>query len=97
MWYAVRMGTRKRERCQLAKAELLLQLAVTAQRWTDELRDKNGGLPVAEWPADDPFITLCRTYRLDPADLGAVAEQIADELEQRAIRAGYDRGWEPED
>lgn len=80
----------KRERRRLAKAELLVQLAVTAEHWSRSLAGTESGVrPVAEWPSDDPFVTLCRTYALTPAELSAICHQLGDEIEARAERAGY--------
>lgn len=88
-------ATPKAERRRLAKAELLLALACTAQRWANEVTDQDGRCrPFAEWPPDDPLRTLCRTYDLRPADLGRVLTEIADEVERRAMRAGYDDHWD---
>jgi len=84
----------KRQRQRLAKAELLMALASTAERWKRELSGDGGGLPPAEWPAADPFVTLCRLYRLAPADLARLCHQIGGELESRSLRAGYDERLE---
>lgn len=78
----------KSARKRLAKAELMMHLAVTANRWKSELQ--GSGRPVSEWSADDPLVTLCRTYQLAPAELAEVCDKIGDELEGRALRGGYD-------
>ena len=47
------------------------------------------------WPfADDPLVSLSRTYRLAPADLGRVCRQVAEEAEVRAMRAGYENHYD---
>lgn len=84
----------KRQRARLAKAELLMALAGTAERWHRELSGDGGGLPPGEWPDDDPFIALCRTYRLAPPDLSRLCHEIGGELEARALHAGYDERLE---
>lgn len=81
----------KTQRKRLAKSELLMHLAITAARWQKEiLSQESGVLPFAEWPVDDPLVTLTRTYQLDPADLARLCDQLGDDLERRAIRVGYD-------
>lgn len=80
----------KRERSRLAKAELLMHLAMTVEDWSKSLADANPGTrPVVEWPDNDPLVALCRTYRLTPADLSRLCHRLGDELENRAERAGY--------
>lgn len=81
------------ERKRLAKAELILNLAVTAQRWADDLTGVNPTAPFAEWGHDDPFVRLCRVYGLTPADLARLAEGLAAQLEARAERSGYTEAW----
>lgn len=83
----------KAERKRLAKAELLLDVAITVQRWADDLSGKNDTAPFSEWGEDDTFVRLCRVYGLTPADLSKIAEGIADQLEGRAERAGYADAW----
>lgn len=89
----------KRRRTKLAKSELWLALAATAQRWSDEVGDKpgTGTLPFAQWgtaPGDmDPFHELCQRYDLSAADLSRILEHIAEQLENRALRNGYDEAW----
>lgn len=85
----------KRERTRLAKAEVWMQLAMTAQRWADEVADVpgTGTLPFAEWPADDPRRELARRYGLTPAELAQVLASVADQVENRAMAAGYEQTW----
>jgi hypothetical protein len=83
----------KAERKRLAKSELLLNAAVTVQRWANDLTGKNPTAPFSEWGEDDPFVSLCRRYDLTPADLAKIAEGLAEQLEARAIRAGYEEAW----
>lgn len=85
------MTVRKRERVRLAKAELLLYLARAAQNWGDAVSDADDQTrPFAEWPDHDPLRKLAATYDLTGADLGRICTQLADQLEARAERAGYD-------
>jgi len=91
--------TAKRERRQLAKAESLMDLAIVAGGYASDLRtgliDGTVGIkPVAEWGDDDPHVIRCRTYGLTPVELAAVFTGIADELEARAERAGFERTWD---
>jgi hypothetical protein len=80
----------------LAKSELLLCLAVSAQRWADEVGDDSSHTrPFAEWDDSDRFRALARTYDLTGPDLADVLARIAEELEARAIRCGYDEHWDP--
>lgn len=86
----------KRARARLAKAELLVMLAVKAEEWKQMLAGTAGGcLPPDQWPDDDPFIELCRTYQLTPADLSRLCNQLGEDLEHRAIRVGYDEHLDP--
>lgn len=85
---------RKSERLRLARAELLVQLAMSAGRWANELRGGPGARPFEEWPHDDALKSLCRTYRIDRTDLAKAADDLADRLERQAIRAGYDERWD---
>jgi len=86
--------TPKQQRTRLAKAELWLSLAVVAQGWADNLRGENKGLlPVEQWPADDPLLTLARRYNLTVEDIARLAEQLGRETANRAIRVGYEEAW----
>lgn len=81
----------KRERTRLARAEILMQLAMTAQRWADEVADRSGTTrPVAEWPADDPMVRLMRTYDLSQYDLDRLLTAIAQQIENRSLASGFD-------
>lgn len=87
----LRNATGKRRRSKLAKAELWMSLAVTAEGWADQIDGADPATkPLDEWPADDLFVTLCRTYKLSPADLARLCRQIGQEVENRALNAGYD-------
>jgi hypothetical protein len=80
----------KSARKRLAKAELLLHLAVVAQGWANDVSDADDKtIPFAEWPADDPLKQLATTYDLTSSDLARICTQLADQLEARAERAGY--------
>jgi hypothetical protein len=90
----------KRERRRLARAELLLHLAVTVERWGKTLVEAGTGEGAArnpsveEWGRDDPLGALCRTYGLSPADLAQECHRLGDEMEKRALRAGYAEHWD---
>lgn len=88
-----RNATPKRERKRLAKAELWLLLAIKAQKWSSECVGADGSRPMSEWGDDDPMVTLCRTYDLTAADLSRLLTTMGDELERRALRAGYEDAW----
>lgn len=81
----------KKERVRLVRAEMLMHLAMTADRWADEVTDDDQGAtrPFAEWPADDPLRKLCEAYNVTAADLGAVLRDLAEQLQRRADRSGY--------
>lgn len=81
---------RKAERQRLARAELWMQLAMSAERWKNELTVPGRSAPFEDWPEDDALKRLCRVYDLTPGDLARVAEGIAEQLEARALRNGYD-------
>lgn len=86
--------TPKHRRRQLAKSELWLAAAVWAQRWADSCRNESTETrPFEEWGEDDRMHQLCKTYGLSGPDLAKVWEEIAAELERRAMRAGYDDAW----
>lgn len=92
-----RRGVAKRRRRQLAKSEALLQLAMKAQRWEEEILGTATGpamLPFEQWPRDHPWHAMCRTYGLTPADVAGILHELADEMETRAIGAGYDDHWD---
>lgn len=85
---------RKSERMRLAKAELLLSLAMKAQEWADDVSDANSMTkPFEQWPDDDRFKQLAITYGLTGRDLGSILTKLAQQLEDRADRAGYDETW----
>lgn len=79
----------KRERVKAARAETWLHLAVTAQRWADDITGHDGVKPFEEWPDDDPHRVMCRTYDLTPADLVRLLADVAQSCEDRALRLGY--------
>lgn len=86
------MATPKAERRQLAKAELLLLMAVLAADHAKAFEGTAPGiLPVDEWPATDPEVRIMRHYELTQPDMAKVWDQIAEGLESRAERAGYER------
>jgi hypothetical protein len=88
--------TPKRYRKRLARAELLMHLAVAVERWGQSVIDQDGGRPFAEWPADDPLRLLVSTYDLSPADLASICHELGDRLERQAERSGYENHWDPE-
>lgn len=91
------MSAPKRQRQRLAKAELRLKLAVAAHGWQQALLGQAFGLkPPQQWPADDPLVTLARTYDLSFAELARLCDQLGAEMEGAAIRAGYDEHWDEE-
>lgn len=102
----IRGQVRKRERSRLAKAELLMVLAVKAEQWASDIDPARIGqtpadrglLPFEEWDKYEPdvFRSLAKRYGLDQHDLGRLLTSIGDELENRAIRAGFDEHWEDE-
>lgn len=87
---AARAELTPRERRQCAKAVLLLHLAITAGRWADEVMDRGDLRPFDEWSAGDPRQELLDHLALTKPDLDRVLNELADELEARANRAGYD-------
>lgn len=78
-------------RNRLAKAELWMLIAIQVEAWALRLEGKDRTfLPPDQWPSDDPLVELCRRYDLDPADLARLTRQVAGEVENRSLRAGYD-------
>jgi hypothetical protein len=84
------MALIKRKRVKLARAEMWLQLAMTAQRWADEVAGTQPGavLPFAEWPTDDPIVEVARRYGLTQVDMVRLLTDLAQSVEDRAVRAG---------
>lgn len=81
---------KKRERTRLARAEMWLQLSMSAQRWADEVTDNSpDSKPVAEWSPDEPLLVIMRTHDLSQADLGRLLTTMAQQLENKAIASGY--------
>jgi hypothetical protein len=70
--------TPRRRRQRLAKAELWMTLAGAAAD-LDEYSSQT--------------IRIARTYGLADADVKRLCGQIAQELENRALRAGYEETW----
>jgi len=84
----------KRHRTRLAKAELLMMLADRAEDLASEVAGTaDGTRPFAEWPEHDPLRQLCVTYALTPADLVRILRAIGSEIENSALRRGYDEAW----
>lgn len=90
-------GFTKKERVRLARAELLMLLAGKAGQWADWLlgRDGDGSWTMDDWPEDDTFRTLCRTYGLTKEDLARLLYEQELNDEDRASRAGFDEHWDP--
>lgn len=85
----------KRARARLARAEVLMHLHMTAERWSSELAGREpGALPFEEWPADEPFRVMARTYGLTAGDLSRICAGLAEQLHGQAERAGYAETWE---
>lgn len=84
----------KRQRTRLAKAELLMDLAVTADRWAGEVAGTIDGVrPFSEWPDSDPRRQLCHRYGLTPADIVRICRALGAELENASMRRGYEEAW----
>src|SRR4051794_20114568 len=93
------MATDKREKTRLVKAELWLHLAVTSQAWANMVGGSDPRCrPFEEWEnegTEDPFHTLCRTYDLTPKELSRIIQSVSDQLETKALAAGYEHHWDP--
>lgn len=86
----------KRQRTRLTRAELWLHLACAAERWACGVEgSEDGTIPFADWPADDPLVTLCRTYELTPADLARACRTVASQAETKAMKGGYADALDP--
>ncbi len=71
-------GTPKPKRRRLAKAELLMVLACAAEHFADYSTHTE---------------RIGAVYGLSEADVDTELRQIADELERRAMRAGFEEAW----
>lgn len=69
----------KRARTRLAKAELWMVLAMAAARLDDY---------------SSQAVRIANTYGLSEKDLKRMLDAIGAELENRAIRAGYEESWD---
>lgn len=85
--------TTKRARKRLAKAELIMALAIKTNQWARMIDGSDGSRPFEEWPDDDPFKELTIRYGLAPADLAKLLDGLGDDLEWRAERAGFSEVW----
>lgn len=83
--------TAKRDRKRAARAALIAELSMTAERWSSELAGKEKGVtPPEEWPDSDPFVRLALLHGLSFADVSKLCADLGAELEERALRNGYD-------
>lgn len=88
------LTTPKKDRVRLAKAELLMELALRAECWKRQATDQDSAMrPFAEWTPDDPLRAIAITYNLTGEDLGRILDRLGSELEARADRAGYADTW----
>jgi hypothetical protein len=83
-------GPRKPQRRQHLRAELLVQLAMTLDRWGRSVVDQEPGLaPFGQWPPDDPLRELVERHELAPAEAQQECSRLAARLERLAERSGY--------
>ncbi len=86
--------TPKRERLRLAKAELLLDIAIQTQKLAEGCGDRSTRhTPFAKWADHDPIRQIALAYGLSGKDLDKILTKIAGELEARAMRSGYEEAW----
>lgn len=84
----------KRQRTRLAKAELLILLAVHCDGVAADVEGTSGYTrPFAEWGDDDPLRDLCHRYGLGAADITRLLRGLGAELENSAMRRGYEDTW----
>jgi len=75
-------------------------LAAKCQDWVEDVNGVSAArgrcLPFEAWSDQntDPFHQWLKTYQLDKADLERLLGQVGDEMEQRAMRAGFDEHWD---
>lgn len=80
----------KAARRRAARAELLMQLARSADAWAKQLRNQDPhAIPFEQWPEDDPLRQMARDYALTAEDLAKLADTLGEQLEDRAVRACY--------
>lgn len=84
-------GVGIRDRRRMAKSLVWLDLAMTAQRWSDDIRGSNDDVrPFAEWGPTDPHVRMAHVLRFTPDQLADLLEQVAQLCEDKADRLGYD-------
>lgn len=88
----------KARRRRLARAELLMLAAMKVQEWADDAGDRNDHtIPFMQWPASDPFREIGLMYGLTGEDLALILDDMAQLLEDKAERFGYEETWEVDD
>lgn len=60
-------------------------------------RSRSGGAAAAQEGRVDPETDIARRYDLTGADLGRLWRQVASELENRAVKSGYEEAWVDEE
>lgn len=77
-----------------AKAELLMQLAASCDRWRSELLaepiEEGQPRPFDTWPDTDPLKKVVVDNDLTPEDVAKLCNTLGDQMEGRAIRAGIE-------
>lgn len=83
--------TPKRERMQLAKSELWVDLSVTIGEWIRETESTRDDVFDSDesWPISD----IAKRYELTRRDMVKLLDLLAAQCERAADRAGYDRAW----
>jgi hypothetical protein len=86
-------ATPKRERSRLAKAELWMAVACShaVSDPGKDIDERGRSIHDPTYLAPEGEIML--RYGLAPADIQRIMQQIGDELENRAMRAGYEDAW----
>lgn len=71
-----------------------MMISTKVDEWARQCGSRSPqAIPFNEWPDTDPLVELAMAYGLSGKDLDKILVKLADELERRAERAGYEEAW----
>lgn len=80
------MPMQKPHRNRLIKAEVHLLLAVSAERWADQVAQPE--VPIEQWAPDDPMVSILNRYDVTPKELAGLVRKVASAEETKAHSLG---------